>query len=78
MLETSALIEELLSEHAEQFVHAVEERAYSDTSIAEAVAMMDVSEVAKSEADLVRAMQRRVRERLGTTAWEGFVPLEPP
>jgi hypothetical protein len=77
LLESQALLEDLVSQHAAQFIDDIAAEAEADPRFAEVAALAYVGDVSGPAADRFRAVQLRLMDRLGITHWEGFMPLPP-
>ena len=78
LLTADALLEDLLDTHGAEFMDAIEAEAEASPRFAEAVAHADISEMGDPRAiERIRRLQRRLRDQLGVSYWEGWLPIEP-
>ena len=77
LLEGSALIEDLVADHASDVIDAIETRVAESRPFAELVAHATVHEVGGAAIDRFHALQRRLRDELGIAHWEGYMPIGP-
>jgi hypothetical protein len=69
-------VEDFVSRHADQFLDAIESEVRVNRGFAEAVAHVDLSDVALNPAiERFLALQSKVRGDLGISYWEGWLPL---
>ena len=75
-LNSVSLVEDLVSLHGDEFLDVIEQEVGSSPAFAEAVAHMDISDLALTPTvERFYALQGRVRKDLGIDYWQGWLPL---
>jgi hypothetical protein len=75
LLEAEALLEDLVANHPAAFLDAIESETAASNRFSEVVAYSTVHEVGGPAIDRFHQIQRRMRDELGVSYWEGSLPF---